>query len=287
MKKNVLITGASGYIGKNLVEQLSDKYILYTPSHNELDLLDTHAVAKYLQEHPVDILIHAALLGGSRKEEYVRGMVDTNLRIFFNIIRCKQYFKKMIFFGSGAEYDKQFPIINVKEEDFDKRVPADEYGFYKYVCAKYIAAADNITCLRIFGLYGKYEDYKLRFISNAICRNLLGLPITIAKDVYFDYLYINDFVKIVDYFINNNGKHKFYNIGTGKPINLVSIAKKINEITDTKTAITVNSKELNNEYSCDNSRLLSEMQGFIFTDFDSSLKELFTWYKDNKATIQL
>jgi len=285
--KKILITGASGYIGKNLVEQFSDKFILYTPSHLELDLLDTNAVSDYLQKHPVDILIHAALLGGSRTEEHVTGMLDVNLRIFFNITRNKQYYKKMIFLGSGAEYDKQRPIIKVKEEDFDKNVPIDEYGFYKYVCAKHIEEADNIVSLRIFGLYGKYEDYRYRFISNAICRSLLGLPITLIKDVYFDYVYIDDFVKIVEYFVNNEVKYKFYNIGTGHKINILTIANKINKIADTKKEIILRNKGLNNEYTCDNSRLRSEIKALAFTDLDIALKDLFYWYKSNSDTIHL
>ena len=282
---NIFLTGASGYIGRNIVEKLGKKYNLFTPSHPELDLLDDSAVQRYFRTHKIDIVINAAVVGGSRKEEYAENSLEQNLRMFFNIVRNKKYFKKMIHLGSGAEYDKIQPLIKVKEEDFDKRVPSDKYGFYKYVCSKYIENTDNIVCLRIFGLFGKHEDYRLRFISNAICRNIFSMPIVINKDVNFDYVYINDFIKILEYFIKNKLKQKFYNIGTGKSVNLLKITDIINKISSVKSKIIVKNKGMNNEYTCDNSLLIKEIGKIKFTSLQDSLRELLKWYKDNKMLL--
>ena len=192
----------------------------------------------------------------------------------------------MIHFGSGAEYDKRFPIAKVKETDFDKRVPVDEYGFAKYLCSKYIENTENMVCLRIFALFGKGEDYRYRFISNAICRNIFGLPITMRQNVYFDYIYINDFVRIVEYFIENKAKHKSYNIGTGKRVNLKTIANKINDMADKKSIITIKKDGFNKEYTCNNKRLVNEIKGFKFTSFNDYMEDLYAWYKENKNSIK-
>lgn len=40
-----------------------------------------------------------------------------------------------------------------------------------------------------------------RFISNAICRALKGMDITLHKNVYFDYLWVDDLIKIISFFI--------------------------------------------------------------------------------------
>src|SRR3989344_8906047 len=222
MKKTILITGSTGCIGLNLIEQLDrNKYNILTPKHKELDLLKDSAVSKYFKKNKIDVVVNCALVGRSRNEEYVNNMVSVNLKMFINIVRNKKYFGKMIHIGSGAEYDKSRPLIKIKEEEFDRMVPKDDYGFFKYVCSKYIESADNIVSLRMFGLYGKYEDYKLKFISEAICKNILGLPIIINKNVYFDYVYMNDFVKIIEHFFNGNMKDKFYNIGKGERIDLL------------------------------------------------------------------
>lgn len=283
----ILLTGAHGFAGKNLTEYLSDKYTLLTPSHSELDLLQENRVDTFFDNHRIDVVIHTAVVGGSRKEEAEESALERNLRMFFNILRNKHKFGKLINCGSGAEYDKRFPIQQVKEEDFDKRVPSDEYGYAKYLCSQYIQQSkDNIMSLRIFGLFGKYEDYRYRFISNAMCRNIFGLPITMNQDVYFDYIYINDFVRIVDYFITHDGAHKIYNIGTGKRVNLKTIAARINEIADKKSEIIIKHQGLNKEYSCDNKRLADELGDFNFTDFDTYMEELYTWYKQNKKSIK-
>jgi len=280
IKKTIFITGAGGFIGKNLTEQLNKKYNLLTPGHKELDLLNEKAVKDFFQKNKIDIVINCAVIGGSRKEEHVDSSLSGNLKIFFNLLKNKDKFKKMIHFGSGAEYDKSKPIIKVKETDLGKTIPKDEYGFFKYICSKYIEKEEKIVCIRIFGLFGKYEDYRYRFISNAVVNNLKGLPIMMNQNVFFDYVYINDFVKIVDYFINHKAKHKFYNIGTGKKIDILTIANKINKISDKKSKIEVRNTGLNNEYTCDNSRLMNELKKFSFTDFDKSLVELYNWYKN-------
>lgn len=282
IKKTIFITGAGGFVGKNLTEQFCKKYNLLTPNHKELDLLDEKAIDDFFKKNKIDVVINCAVIGGSRKEEHVDLSLPNNLRIFFNLLKNKDKFKKMINLGSGAEYDKSKPIIEVKETDFGKVIPKDEYGFFKYICSKYIEKEENIISLRIFGLFGKYEDFRYRFISNTIVNNLKGLPITMNQNVFFDYTYINDFAKIVDYFINHKAKHKFYNIGTGKKIDILTISKKINKISDKKSQIEVRNTGLNNEYTCDNSRLTDELKKFSFTDFDKSLKELYHWYKNKQ-----
>lgn len=279
MRKKILILGGTGFIGRNLKEKLKSNYNLYTPSHKELDLLNELEVNKYFKKNKFDIVINAVVIGGSRKEESEENELYKNLLIFFNIINNKKYFKKYIHFGSGAEYDKSSSIINIKESDFGKRIPKDYYGFFKYVCSQYIQQMNNAVCLRIFGLFGKYEDYRYRFISNAILASLIKKQITINRNVFFDYVFINDFIKIVDYFINHKPKHKFYNIGTGKKIDLFTIARKLNVLVDKKTKIIIKNKGLSNEYSCNNTRLIKELKKFKFTPFDQALKELYFWYK--------
>ena len=282
---NIFLTGVKGFAGKHLKAYLGKKYTIFAPPHKELNLLNDQEVDNFFNTHDIDVVIHTALVGGSRKEEEQESALNQNLRMFFNIIKNKNRFKKMIHCGSGAEYDKRFPIIKVKEEDFDKRVPVDEYGFGKYICSKYIENTEDIVCLRIFALFGPGEDYRYRFISNAICRNIFGMSITMNQDVYFDYIYINDFVKIVEHFIEHKANHKFYNVGAGKRVNLKTIAGKIKKLADKKSKIIIKKKGLNKEYSCSNTRLMNELGNFKFTDFDSYMVQLYTWYRKNKKDI--
>ena len=285
MERNILITGSTGFIGRNLKEQLGEKYNLFTPSHSELELTNSESVKNYFENHHIDVVIHCATAGSGFKRGRMGGevqqpeIVKQNLQMFFNIVNNLQD-KKLINFGSGAEYDKRFDIKMIKETDFEKHLPNEDYGFSKYVTAKYIENSNkNIIHLRFFAIYGKYEDYESKFISNAICRNLLGLPIIINQNVKFDYLFIDDAVKIIDYFVQNEVSEKIYNIGSGKSIELLALAQKINKIIGKQSEIIVKKEGLNKEYSCDVTKLLEEIGDFKFTEIDEGIKKLYDYYK--------
>lgn len=205
--------------------------------------------------------------------------------MFFNLAKNEKYFNKLIYLGSGAEYGKDKPLVKIKESDFGKNIPKDEYGLYKYLCSKYVESSNKYINLRLFGVYGKHEDYRFRFISNAICRNIYNMPITINQNVFFDYVYINDFLNILEYFIKHRPKHSSYNIGKGVQVDLVTLANIINKVADKKSDIIISKRGLNNEYTCNNNRLKSEMANLMFTNDNIAIKELYSWYRRNTKNI--
>lgn len=280
---NIFITGSSGFIGLHLKEYLVHyyKYLLFTPSSKELDLSDEKAVDAYILENKIDMIIHTANRGGGRDTADMKSVTEYNLRIFFNIAKHEKNVKKIISFGSGAEYGKHTPIMNAKEEDYWKALPLDEYGFYKSITSRYIEKSDNIVQLRIFGAYGEYENYRFKFISNAIVKNLLHLPITINQNVYFDYIYIDDLVKIIDFFIHNDVREKIYNVTTGMKIDLITLATLINEVSDFQSDIHVINEGLNNEYTSNNERILKELGDFQFISHKNAIAKMRCYFQQN------
>lgn len=278
----MLLTGSSGFIGRNLLEQIGGKYELLAPSSHDVDLTDAGAVKKYMEAHPVDVLVHAASKGVIRGDRWAQGLADANIGMFFNLAACNGSYRKMIHIGSGAEYGKSRPIIRVREEEFGRSIPVDSYGIYKYKCAKYIENADNITSLRLFGCFGKYEDYGTRFISNAICKSLFGLPITIAnQNVRFSYLYVNDLAQVVEHFIGHDGAHKFYNVAPDEVVDLRHIAEEVNRISGKGLPIIVKNPGMGSEYSGDNARIKQEIPKIRFTPIDEAIRKLYAWYEQN------
>jgi GDP-L-fucose synthase len=282
----ILITGGTGFIGKNLKEQLSADYEIFASTSKELNLLDSEKVLSYLKKNKFDVVLHCATWNAtSNSKKDTSKVLENNLRMYFNIARHQNLYNKMIYYGSGAEFSREHWKPKMTEDYFDKYVPTDQYGFSKYIMCKHAEKSENIYNLRLFGVFGKYEDWKIRFISIAICKVIWDLPITIKQNVYFDYLYIDDLVKITKWFIENNPKYHTYNICSGEVHDLKSLANMVLDISNKNLPMLVKNKEFGKEYSGNNSRLLSEIGRYTFRDMDDCISELYDWYSDHKPEI--
>ncbi len=277
---NIFITGAHGFVGQNLTEYLSrtTDHALFTPKSSELDLLNENAVDEYIAHNKIDIIIHGANRGGGRDTAEMNDVVHTNLRMFFNIAKQSSKVQKIIHLGSGAEYGKHKPIVDAVEDDALMALPQDDYGFYKSVCSRYIDKCDNIYNLRIFATYGKYENYRFKFISNAIVKNILGFPIEIMQNVFFDYIDIDDMIPMIAYFIEHDGQYRTYNISKGEKVDLLTLAQTINNVSDFKSEIIVKNGGLNLEYTSSNQRIMSEYS-FSLSTHRETITRLMDYYR--------
>ena len=282
---NIFITGAQGFVGKNLCEQLKGRYNILAPSHSELELLNEHKVVEYLKKFKIDTVIHCANVGATRKTDNLPQIVGNNIRMFLNLAKHEQYFNRMIFFGSGAEFDKRQPLVKIGENYLANSLPESDYGFSKHLCSHFIKESKKIINLRIFGVYGRNDDYENRFVSNAVCRAVLGLPIVIFQDQTMSFIFVDDLVKVVEHFIVSAPKEKFYHTAASQSFRLEEIAQKIKAISGKDLQIIIKKPGLVNEYTCDNSKLIEELGDFQFTEMDESLRILFEWYSERKNLI--
>ena len=283
----VLLTGGSGFIGRNLAEYLGGRYSIAAPTSAELNLLDESCVRDYLRAGHFDVVVHTATTRSNRRMGAAPDLLDRNCRMFFNLARSRSYFGKMLHFGSGAEYSRTDLPARVSESYFDTHVPTDPYGFSKYICTKYAETADNIFVLRLFGVFGKYEAWDVRFISNACARVVQGLPIVIRQNVKFDYLYVSELAELLAWFLEHEPAQKAYNVCRGEAFTLRELAEMVAAASGCNPDIIVHNPALAPEYSADNTRMLNEIGNFRFRAMSDCVGELYHWYQENADIISV
>lgn len=279
----ILLTGSSGFIGQNILEALGNRYEISAPSHQEFDLLNQTTVENYLSNGKFDIVIHSANTNHMKHPEVIGKVIEQDLRMYYNLANCSELYRRMIYFGSGAEYNINHYKPLMKEEYLGKYIPLDEYGFAKYVSACYTEKTRNIYELCLFGVYGKYEEWKRRFISNVIYQCMSFSEITINQHAMYDYLYIDDLISILCWFIDlsNCPRWHRYNVCTSKRKDLYEIAMIVKEGIHPDTNIRVIQEGWKKEYSGCNDRLLGEIGAFEFKDIRDAVKDLVMFYQDN------
>jgi UDP-glucose 4-epimerase len=242
-------------------------------------------VRDYLRAGRFDVLVHAATTRSNRRTGAPAEMLDCNCRMFFNLARNEDSFGKMLHFGSGAEYGRIGMPPRVSESDFDVRVPPDPYGFSKYICSKYAENSRKIHVLRLFGVFGKYEAWDVRFISNACARVAKGLPILIRQNVTFDYLYAPELARLTEWFLEHTPRHRAYNVCRGATFSLQELARIVADVSGQNPEIVVRNAGMAPEYSASNERMMEEMGGFAFREMRDCIGELYRWYEQNAGDI--
>jgi GDP-L-fucose synthase len=274
----VLLTGGSGFIGRNFVELLGRKHEISAPTHRELDLADAEAVDAYFRDRRFDVVVHSAVRPGHRAAADRSGQLYLNTRMFFALVKNSDRWGRMIVLSSGCAYDERHYRPKMREEYFGTHIPVDEAGLSKYAVGKYIERADDIVDLRPFSVFGKYEDYSIRFISNVICKTLFDLPVTIKQNRRFDFIAVEDVVAVVDHFIEHAPREKAYNLSPDRAVELVDVARRVLAHAGKQLEIVVKQEGMALEYSGDNARVKSEIPGLRLTPLDESIARLYDWY---------
>jgi len=168
----ILITGASGMVGRNLVEHPSAaQYQLLTPSSKALNLLSENDVLAYMQTHQPDLVIHCAGKVGGIQANIAAPVkfFSDNMRMSLNVISSakKVGVKRLLNLGSSCMYPRA--AVNPLTEGMvltGELEPTNE----GYALAKIAAArlCDYITqeqpelsykTLIPCNLYGRYDKF--------------------------------------------------------------------------------------------------------------------------------
>jgi nucleoside-diphosphate-sugar epimerase len=268
---NILITGASSFIGRNLNRIFfeENEHNVYAKTHEELDVTDKAAVDHFFDTKEIDIVIHCAIKGGKRgTEDTFQDFVD-NLSMFNNLLENKDKYKKLINFCSGAAFDRRYDINDAFSFNLYDKSAIDYYGMSKAIVARKVLKLDNAINLRLFGCFGEGEEEQ-RFIKNSINRSLRGESIHIIEDKDMDFFHIDDVGIVVKEYIEGKlDPIKDINLVYDKKYSLNQIAILIKELTRSDKEIIV---DLHGGFNYTGNRGILEGR-------KSSIKSLDYWLK--------
>ncbi len=276
----VLLTGGTGFVGRNLRERLGRRFEVLAPRRPELDLLDATAVRSYLARNAVDAVVHAATTPGHRNAPLVQDLGLRNIRMFLNLFRAAAASTRFVVLGSGAEYDVSRNIVKAREDDPSHPVPTDETGFSKLVQSTVADGHAGFVHLRPFGVYGPHEDWEIRFVSNALCKALHGLPITLRQNRRLDYVWVDDLCGVVARFLlRESDGHAVFNVTPDETPDLLSLARLARDVAGSDVPIIVARDGIGFEYTGDNRRLRGEFPDLTFTPFREAMERLCSFYR--------
>lgn len=225
---NILITGGNGYIAKKIYQHFEPYQCKITKiTRADFDLTDYQSTFDWFREKTFDVVFHTAISGGSRLTTDTHIVTEQNLKMYYNLLACRDKFNKFISFGSGAE------IFS----------PTTPYGMSKKIIADSIQQIPNFYNIRIFGVFDE-DELPTRFIKSNILNYLEKKPMVIHADTIMDFFYMNDLMTILHYYVYNKDLPKETNCSYRYKSTLSGITEYINSLSKTyEVPVQINSRE--------------------------------------------
>src|SRR5579885_378051 len=313
MKTKVLICGATGFIGRNLTEQLSKRGDLAVhavrfnrPQYHcpnviwhQADLRKPEDIERVIRG--VDIIIQAAATTSGSKDIVTRPFIHVTDNAVMNSYLFRAAFehkvKHVIFFSCTVMYQSSETAL--KETDFDANKPLHPRYFgvgntklyIEKMCEFYAGISDTrFTAIRHSNIYGAHDKYDLER------SHVFGATVTkvmTAKDKITvwgtgeeerDLLYADDLVDFVALAMEKQtAKYRLYNCGLGKAVAIKELVQKIVAHSGKQLKIEhdLSQPTIKTSLFLDCALARNELGWEPKTSLDEGIKKTLAWWKEH------
>ncbi|MBA94296.1 MAG: hypothetical protein CMP21_00825 [Rickettsiales bacterium] len=239
LKKTILLTGANGFIGKNILESSSNNFIEITKNSYE-NILELPTLLKIKEK--IDVVIHLAAktyVPDSFKDPY--SFYEFNFKSTLNIAEfCKQKKVPLCLYLNTYLYGN--PSYLPIDENHKIALPSPYHKskyFSEQLLLNYFEGITKVISLRLFNVFGKYQSNN--FLISKIIEQLNSDKIELNDlNPKRDFIYIKDVTNLINIIISNQNRIKsseIFNVGTGQSYSVKEILELIQKITKSKIEV--------------------------------------------------
>jgi len=298
--KKVLLTGATGFLGKNLVPVLNEKHEIFGVG-SEWDLRCQDTCRKLLSKAEPDVVVHAAgSVGGilANRENPGKFMYE-NLIMGANLIEAARNTEvnKFVLLGTVCAYPK-FTPVPFKEEQIWNGYPEETnapYGIAKKALMKLLETYHEqygMNCVNLIpvNMYGPHDHFNLTSshvipalilkFYNAMKKGESQVTIWGTGEASREFLYAEDCARAIDLAIEKDIDPEPVNVGTGKEIKIKDLVAEIAaQMGYVGEIIYDTSKPDGQPRRCLDTERAKARLGFeAKTDFQIGLKQTIEWF---------
>jgi GDP-L-fucose synthase len=317
MIKNILICGATGFIGRNMVEKLSRRADMRVTAVRfkraefevegsvnpirwiQADLRNPEEVARSVEG--ADLIVQAAATTSGAKDIVARPYIHVTDNAIMNSYLLREAFerkvKHFIFFSCTVMYPSSDTAL--KESDWDGAMEIHQRYFgvantkvYVEKMLEFFSRISDMktTAIRHSNIYGPHDKFDLErshVFGATVTKTLKAIDKVVVwgtGEEERDLLHVDDLVDFVSATIDRQvHKHRLYNCGLGKKISIRDLVQKIVDASGKKLEIVHDTSQpsIKTSLYLDNTLATNELGWAPKVSLDEGIARTIAWWEEN------